>query len=152
MNIFITQKGLSYVIYDIEEKESTKSKDRIFNSREREKTVFHYARIDYELIDGEIKKENIIYEEEIPGYENYYLGHCPEGILFVKSYRRVRIKDIYPNVDWVFRYDEYGNFHHEFEIKEPELISKIKIKVKYADIDLTDDSKSIILSTPIGKI
>ncbi|MEO0202528.1 MAG: hypothetical protein ABIL37_02240, partial [candidate division WOR-3 bacterium] len=41
MNIFITQKGLSYVIYDIEEKESTKSKDRIFNSREREKTVFH---------------------------------------------------------------------------------------------------------------
>ncbi|MEO0179473.1 MAG: SBBP repeat-containing protein, partial [candidate division WOR-3 bacterium] len=69
-----------------------------------------------------------------------------------KSYRRVRIKDIYPNIDWVFRYDEYGNFHHEFEIKEPELISKIKIKVKYADIDLTDDSKSIILSTPIGKI
>ncbi|MEO0160126.1 MAG: SBBP repeat-containing protein, partial [candidate division WOR-3 bacterium] len=75
-----------------------------------------------------------------------------DGILFVKSYRKVIIKDIYPGINWIFRYDDNGNFHHEFELKDPQLISQIKLKVKYADIELADNGKSIILSTPIGKI
>ncbi|MEO0210073.1 MAG: SBBP repeat-containing protein, partial [candidate division WOR-3 bacterium] len=81
-----------------------------------------------------------------------YLAHCPDGILFVKSYRKVIIKDIYPGIDWIFRYDGNGNFHHEFELRNPQLILQINIKVKYADIELADNGKSIILSTPIGKI
>ncbi|MEO0173103.1 MAG: SBBP repeat-containing protein, partial [candidate division WOR-3 bacterium] len=91
-------------------------------------------------------------QDELPGYENFYLAHCPDGILFVKSYRKVIIKDIYPGIDWIFRYDDNGNFHHEFEVKNPQLISQIKLKVKYADIELADNGKSVILSTPIGKI
>ncbi|MEO0179662.1 MAG: SBBP repeat-containing protein, partial [candidate division WOR-3 bacterium] len=154
MGIFITENGMSYVIYDIEKKEVSKDNKEpsLPINKEPENSILHYSRIDYELIGGKIKKENIIYQDELPGYENFYLAHCPDGILFVKSYRKVIIKDIYPGIDWIFRYDDNGNFHHEFEIKNPQLISQIKLRVKYADIELTDNSKSIILSTPIGKI
>ncbi|MEO0213399.1 MAG: SBBP repeat-containing protein [candidate division WOR-3 bacterium] len=154
MGIFITENGMSYVIYDVEKKENPKDNKELSLpiNKEPENSILHYARIDYELIGGKIKKENIIYQDELPGYENFYLAHCPDGILFVKSYRKVIIKDIYPGIDWIFRYDGNGNFHHEFEIKNPQLISQIKLRVKYADIELTDNSKSIILSTPIGKI
>ncbi|MEO0150948.1 MAG: SBBP repeat-containing protein [candidate division WOR-3 bacterium] len=153
MGIFITENGLSYVIYDIEKKEVSKDKEILPHIEEKpENSVLHYARIDYELIGGKIKKENIIYQDELPGYENFYLAHCPDGILFVKSYRKVIIKDVYPGINWIFRYDDNGNFHHEFEIKNPQLISQIKLRVKYADIELADNGKSIILSTPIGKI
>ncbi|MEO0178832.1 MAG: SBBP repeat-containing protein [candidate division WOR-3 bacterium] len=153
MGIFITENGLSYVIYDIEKKENSKDKKALPHIKEKpENSILHYARIDYELIGGKIKKENIIYQDELPGYENFYLAHCPDGILFVKSYRKVIIKDIYPGINWIFRYDDNGNFHHEFELRNPELILQIKLKVKYADIELVDNGKSIILSTPIGKI
>ncbi|MEM5880938.1 MAG: SBBP repeat-containing protein [Candidatus Aenigmatarchaeota archaeon] len=153
MGIFITENGLSYVIYSVEKKETSKDKEILPHIKERpENSILHYARIDYELIGGKIKKENIIYQNELPGYENFYLAHCPDGILFVKSYRKVIIKDVYPGINWIFRYDDNGNFHHEFEVKNPQLISQIKLKVKYADIELADNGKSIILSTPIGKI
>ena len=154
MGIFITENGMSYVIYDIEKKEVSKDNKEpsLPINKEPENSILHYSRIDYELIGGKIKKENIIYQDELPGYENFYLAHCPDGILFVKSYRKVIIKDVYPGINWIFRYDDNGNFHHEFEIKNPQLISQIKLRVKYADIELTDNSKSIILSTPIGKI
>ncbi|MEO0151896.1 MAG: hypothetical protein ABIL52_07900, partial [candidate division WOR-3 bacterium] len=117
MGIFITENGLSYVIYGIEKEEAKKDKEILPHIEERlENFILHYARIDYELIGGKIKKENIIYQDELPGYENFYLAHCPDGILFVKSYRKVIIKDIYPGINWIFRYDDNGNFHHEFEI------------------------------------
>ncbi|MEO0218207.1 MAG: hypothetical protein ABIL72_06750, partial [candidate division WOR-3 bacterium] len=154
MGIFITENGMSYVIYGIEKKEVSKDNKELFLpiNKEYENSILHYSKIDYELIGGKIKKENIIYQDELPGYENFYLAHCPDGILFVKSYRKVIIKDVYPGINWIFRYDDNGNFHHEFELRNPELISQIKLKVKYADIELADNGKSIILSTPIGKI
>ncbi len=161
MGIFITEKGLSYVIYVIEKKESYKkgnyegnfSFDELWRKKvENEGAIVHYARIDYDLMGANIKRENIVYEDELPGYTNYYLAHCPDGILFVKSYRKVRIKDIYPGIDWVFRYDDEGNFHHEFEIMPNANIAQIKIDIKYADIELLDGGEIISLKTPLGEI
>ncbi|MEO0285114.1 MAG: hypothetical protein ABIN17_08620, partial [candidate division WOR-3 bacterium] len=80
LGIFITEKGASYVIY----------------SREK------YARIDVDLLNANIKEENIEFDDPLPGYTNYYLSSCPDGILGVITYRKVRIKEIYPGVDWVW--------------------------------------------------
>jgi len=110
-------------------------------------------RIDYDLIGSNIKKENITFENEIPNYyENYYTQYALDGILFVKLYRKVRIKEVYPGIDWILRYDENGNFHHEFEASPNSNIAQIKIKVKNAQIELTDEGKSVLLKTPIGII
>jgi hypothetical protein len=148
-NVYITQKGLSFVMFSFEKENSEISK--IDNKPIKEN--IKVWRIDYDLIGGNIKKENIVFENEISNYyENFYNENTPDGILFVKLYRKVRIKEVYPGIDWILRYDENGNFHHEFEASPNSNIAQIKIKVKNAEIELTDEGKSVLLKTPIGII
>jgi hypothetical protein len=134
LGIFLKENGLAFVIYKLE----------------KENFILNYARIDIELMNSNIKKENIIYEDELPGYVNYYFPHCPQGVLFVKSYRKVKVKEIYPGIDWIFRYED-GRLHHEFEISKDARVENIKLKIKYADVEIKD-GKKIIFSTPLGKI
>ncbi|MEN3045618.1 MAG: hypothetical protein ABDH49_01325 [Candidatus Hydrothermales bacterium] len=131
--IFITKKGVSYVIYTPSERNT------------------EYARIDIELIGSKLREENISYEEPLPGYSNYYLPSCPGGVLWVMTYRKVRIKDVYPGIDWVWRYDG-EKVHHEFEVKKRGDVSRIKMRVTGADVELKDDGKKLTFSTPLGKI
>jgi predicted SpoU family rRNA methylase len=148
-NVYITQKGLSFTIFSFEKENSKISK--IDNKPIKEN--IKVWRIDYDLIGGNIKKENITFENEIPNYyENYYTQYAPDGILFVRLYKKVRIKEVYPGIDWILRYDENGNFHHEFEASPNSNIAQIKIKVKNAQIEITDEGRSVLLKTPIGTI
>ncbi|MEO0268661.1 MAG: SBBP repeat-containing protein [candidate division WOR-3 bacterium] len=137
--IFITEKGVSYVIYGMKKEDSEKNLEKI-----------QYSRIDVDLIDANIKEENIEFEEPLSGYTNYYLSSCPDGILGVITYRKVRIKEIYPGIDWVWRYED-GKVHHQFELKPFADISKIKMDIKYADVEIKD-GKKLILKTPISQI
>ena len=138
-NIYLTEKGLSFVIFA--------------NEKNEKEPKILYSRIDYELIGGNIKKENIIFEDEIENYyENFYLSYAPNGILFVKLYRKVIVKDVYPGINWILRYDENGNFHHEFEVSPNSNIAQIKIKVRNANMEITDEGRSVLLKTPIGII
>jgi len=145
-SIFITDKGVSFVIYRTEKIE--KSGD-FRTLSEPEENLIHYARFDIELLDADLS--NIEFEEELPGYSNYYYPFCPDGILFVKSYRKIKIKDVYPGIDWVFRVDE-RKLHHEFEIEPNANINNIKMKVKWADVFVSEDGKKLVFRTPLGEI
>ena len=78
-NVYITEKGLSFTIFSFEKENSEIPKTDNKPIKENIKTW----RIDYDLIVGNIKKENIVFENEIPNYyENYYTQYAPDGILF----------------------------------------------------------------------
>ncbi|MEO0301729.1 MAG: SBBP repeat-containing protein [candidate division WOR-3 bacterium] len=139
LGIFITEKGVSYVIYGLKKGDSEKDLEKI-----------EYSRIDVDLLDANIKEENIEFEDPLPGYTNYYLSSCPDGVLGVITYRKVRIREIYPGIDWVWRYED-GKIHHQFELKPFADISRIRMDVKYADVEIKD-GKKLILKTPISQI
>ncbi len=129
LNIYLKEDGLYFVIYSNEK----------------------YNIVKYNLMSSRIKKENIVYEEELPGYRNYYLSNS-QGVLFVKSYKKAIIKDIYNNIDWVLKFDEYGKFHHEFIVKKGGRVEDIKIRIENGKIRIDDNRKNIIITTELGEI
>lgn len=130
-SLYLSENSASFVIY------------------RQENEQVHFVRLDVEPLNGKIEKSKIELSNPISGYSHYYLSHCPEGVLFVKSYRQIKIKDLYPGIDWIWRYDD--KVHSEFEVKPNADISKIKLRVKWADTEIKD-GKEIIYSTPLGKI
>ncbi len=139
--IFITENGVSYLLYQRPNPEPEDFKDQRNN----------YARIDLELVDAMISRWQVEYQEPLPGYSNSYLPSCPDGLLGVVTYRKVTIKEVYPGIDWVWRYDG-KRIHYEFEASPGADLERIKIEVRYADIELADDGKELILRTPVGGI
>ncbi|MCX7877463.1 MAG: hypothetical protein N2510_02355, partial [Ignavibacteria bacterium] len=101
IGVYITDRGVSYVIYRYEElPQAAGSSDELLpHYKEPKPMKVHYSRIDVDLLNSTIDRSKIEYKDELPGYSNYYLGHCPEGVLYVKSYREVRIKDVYRGID-----------------------------------------------------
>jgi hypothetical protein len=154
LHLFFKKDGVSYVIYSKTNEELNSSEGFYLKDRlnKEDSSPVNYARVDLELVGGNIDRSKIVFEDELPGYVNYYLPSCPEGITNLKSYRVVRVKDVYPGIDWVFRYDADGNLHHEFVVKPEGNPDEIKLKVKWADVKLSDDGSEIILSTPVGDI
>ncbi|MCX7834091.1 MAG: SBBP repeat-containing protein [Ignavibacteria bacterium] len=148
--LFVTHKGVSYVIYRYKEVNAANYLSPFSGSLPKE-NLLEFSRIDVELVGADISKDKIVYEDTLPGYSNYYLPQCPQGVLFVKTYKKVRIREIYNGIDWIWIYKN-GKLHHEFEIKPNARISDIKMKVKFADIKITDGNKKIIYSTPLGEI
>ncbi|HKR07059.1 MAG TPA: SBBP repeat-containing protein, partial [Bacteroidia bacterium] len=116
LNIYITESGLTYQFYKREEEEKHKRKNstgRLINP-EAEKPKGEWKRVDMILNGASIKKENVISEEEATaGGVNYYFGHCPDGIFNVKTYTRITITNIYPEIDWVLSASGKG-IKHDF--------------------------------------
>ncbi|MEO0074937.1 MAG: SBBP repeat-containing protein, partial [candidate division WOR-3 bacterium] len=111
--------------------------------------LIEYARVDIEPIAGQITKDQIELSIPIPGFNNYYLSHCPDGILSVKLYRQLKIKNLYPGIDWVWCVDD--KLHNEFIVQPNASVSQIKLNVKWADV-IIKDNQSVIYSTPLGAI
>lgn len=53
------------------------------------------SRFDIELNEG----AELIATGQQPGYSNYYLAHCPQGILDVPSFSKIIYRNIYDNID-----------------------------------------------------
>lgn len=104
LNMYITEKGLTYLFLKCEEKEGRKKKDPFVKGYEKEKEeeIMKWERVDMALENASIKRENIITEGRSQDFSQYFLGHCPDGITDVHSYDKVTIKNVYPGIDWVF--------------------------------------------------
>ena len=56
----------------------------------------------------------VSHKYELPGYDNFYLAHCPDGIIGVKSCRQIRYTDIYDRVNLVYHAVNPNEFKYEF--------------------------------------
>ena len=146
-SLFITKDGVSVVMYQFKENDNPKILSHDLQ-QEHETVEVSYARYDLNLVNGIIDKDKIILEEPIQGTTNYYLGDTKAT--HVKAYKLVTLKDVYPGIDWVWRFD--GEMHHEFVVQSGADPSVIRLDVKWADVEIEDNGKTISYITPLGKI
>ena len=165
-DIYITDKGLSYVFIKFEEDKAIGNRqkaiggkeDKAFGEREEEENQIPlYYRLDMDLVGAHIDKNNIIKEEEsTQGYYNYIYPHCPKGIYNVKGYGKITIKNIYKGIDWVI-YTNPNNKEHPLKydfVVHPEANYK-DIKIKYLNADntsLLDKDSKLKIQTIAGNI
>ncbi|MBI2272094.1 MAG: SBBP repeat-containing protein [Bacteroidetes bacterium] len=120
LNMFVTDKGLTYMFIKTHEKEKNDHKyaGNKFSQRteqpEQEEIKTEWTRIDMSLKGATIKKENIFNEGMSTGFSQYFLAHCPDGITDVRSYEKITIEEIYPGIDWVLYNSDNKGFKYDF--------------------------------------
>jgi hypothetical protein len=156
-DVYITDRGLSYVFKFSEEKQQNtaagdKDKYGLPDDKFKPKDlIIHYCRADMELAGADIRRENIIKEYESTDYFNYYLAHCPDGVMEVRSYGKITIKEVYPGIDWVIYNTALGGMKYDFVVHPYADPSQIKLRYKWTDKP-EENEGSITFATPLGKI
>ncbi|MBI2270608.1 MAG: SBBP repeat-containing protein [Bacteroidetes bacterium] len=161
LDMYITEKGLTYVFLKLEEDEAEKEGLTQTDSREGakgipaykdEKIKVEWERIDMVLKGAAIKKKNIIKENASTDFKQYFLAHCPDGITDVHTFQQITIKDIYPGIDWVLYNSNIKGFKYDFVVhpgakpRDIELVYSSRKKLK-----ITDDG-NIEIQTKHGKL
>jgi len=70
---------------------------------------------------------------EIPGYTNYYLAHCPEGVTRVKTYNQVLVKNVYNHIDFKYYGSVTSGLEYDIVINPGGNPSELKLEYKGAN-------------------
>jgi gliding motility-associated-like protein len=160
MNVYITEKGLTYVFVKIEENEDEEKEERkpgkhqdlMMPGKHEEKLKAEMAWINVNLKGAHIKRENIIKEEQSAEHLNYFYGHCPEGIYDVYQYKKLTIKNVYPNIDWVFYNSQKGGMKYDFIVHPGAKPNDIKLIYESETPLELDKNGNLQLKTKLGTL
>lgn len=147
MAFYLRNNGVSYQLYRIDKwKETVDSKTREVQKEIEEQTIY---RVDVNWVSAN-SDYNVIADDVFPGYNNYYLESCPNGALYVKSYKGVTLQNLYDGINLHY-YEKEGQLKHDYIVKPGADFKQIQLKIEGATIE-TNDGGSLILNTPLGKI
>jgi gliding motility-associated-like protein len=151
MNLYITEKGLTYVFVKHLKKEGQKQEINPATSfHEQLKTEMAWFNV--HLDGAKIQRENIIKEVESQEHFNYFYGHCPQGIVEVNQYDKITIREVYPGIDWVFYNSQTGGMKYDFVVHPGADPSQINLLYEGQNpLTLLDDG-SISIQTPLGSL
>lgn len=94
-------------------------------------TSVFYQRVDIILKGATILPERAEWHGSSPWQLSYYLGHCPQGITGVRGYKEVRIREVWPGIDWILRWDDKnGCLKQEFLLQKDAALSKIRMEIR----------------------
>ena len=161
MDMYVTEKGLTYLFLKAEEEKDEKEEKesepgRPSNNKnslsQRENGKTEWSRVDMELKGAVIRKENILKESPSATDFNFFYGHCPDGIYGVKQYEKITIKNIYSNIDWVLYNSSNQGFKYDFIVHPNADPTQIKLLYRSAkQLQLNKDGR-ILIQTPLGTL
>lgn len=107
-------------------------------------------RMDVTLI-GANKNAEIVTEGEQAYHQNYFADWTGGKELTAHSFSKVTYKNVYPNIDWVFRISN-GQLKHEFVVRPGGNAGDIKLKYGGATALSLNADGSLTAATPQGTI
>ena len=163
-DVYITTSGISFVFlkypevkedhYEGYEEDIYLETDGVTGATDLSKEAVEYCRVDMDLKGAGISKNNIIEESPVdPGVTHYYLSHCPEGIRNVRKYKKLTVKSVYKNTDWVLYADPEKGLKHEFVLHPGADPNNIRLEYKWAkDVRVTEEGSKLVIESPFGTI
>jgi hypothetical protein len=103
-------------------------------------------RIDFEFVDANPHSE-VVFGKKRKTYQNFYLGHCPQGITNVGMYDEVTYRNIYPNIDLVF-YANGGQVKYDVILHAGAKLSDVKFRYNGVNA-LAQQNNQLIASTEL---
>lgn len=89
--------------------------------------------------------------EPLPGFENFYLAVCPDGVTKVRSYEDVTYNNIYKGIDLHY-YSKDGNLKYDYIVQPAADHKQIKLQINGAETIQTNANGELIIKTPLGEI
>jgi len=157
IKIFFQQGKISYVISEAGSlNEKQEGEDQVLKTANkvpvlpasRQQTVLSH-RIDVEFMNGN-PTASLVTSNQTESPTNYHLAHCREG-LTARSFQKLMYKDIYPNVDILFKGGQPGGLEYDIVLKPGANPADIKIKYTGAD-ELQLEKQKLIIKTSLGEI
>jgi hypothetical protein len=102
-------------------------------------------------LDGSSLQAGVSAQEALPFFENYYLAHCPNGILGARSYKKIVISEVYPGIDWVI-YANNKALKYDFVVHPGADPGKIKLRLKGGSGIKVDEDGTLIIQSKLGRI
>jgi hypothetical protein len=116
---------------------------------------YEWARVDLSLVGATIHPELAEARARIEsqGTQNFYLAHCPDGVLDVPTYAEVSFPGVYPGVDWLVRSAPGDGVHHDFVVAPGADPDVIRLRYDGAtSIRVSDDGQSLVIRTALGDV
>lgn len=155
VTLYFTKGGISYVFSrldgDIDGHLGDACRHSLHGEDEHEEgapPVMHMFRTDLAFI-GASAEVKVTADEPTADYDNYYLGHCRDGITGVRSFRSLTYHDVYANIDLVVRATEQG-VKYDFIVRPGGNVSDIRFRYDAADQAKLLRDGSLRVVTPLG--
>jgi hypothetical protein len=149
LNMALKDNGFSYEVFAEEEAVISEATGKRINPESNQNYKIRTHRID--IIFHGAKTPEIIAEERIPGYSNYYLGKTPEnGVTEVRSFKKLIYKGIYKNIDLVF-YTKENKLKYDIVVHPGGNLKDMRLK--YSGMDkLRMEEGQLIVLTSLGLV
>ncbi len=152
LDIYFRKNGITYIF-----KKSDKIPDNINISKEEylklvkeflnKKTLYYRLDVDFINPDNQIL---ITGNNSSKFTSNFYYAHCPNGILNVKSFKKIKYTNVYPNIDFEFYYKN-NQFKYDVILHTGADINNIKLKFNGAK-NIILKNNEININSPVGNI
>ncbi len=151
LKFFLRKNGVSYQLHRVDEWTEEKLPTRVLQDKPKKipskSTIF---RLDVNWINANSDCQ-VVKEEPLPGKDNYYSQVCPNGVLGVRSFKRVCYKNIYNGIDLLW-YNRNGNLKYDYRVSPGYDHAQIKWEISGADTILIDHKGNLMIKTPLGDI
>lgn len=149
INAYFRPDGMMYHFYKAENKPRAEySKTDIENYERGDWNAIgkkvHFFRLDLDLINANTNAGHSALNA-LGGENNYYLAHCPQGILGVRSYGEITYHDIYPGIDIRYYFKE-DKLKYEFIVHPGADAGLIQFRYKGANAVSIDDGRLKVVS------
>jgi hypothetical protein len=149
MKLFIKKNGIDYQFIkstSVNKTHAVSANGPVLTNESSGMTSSHHVKM---VLKNTRSATSVRKEGRGQDLENFYLGHCPQGIVNVPNYQKIIIENIYDNIDWVI-YFKNGQPEYDFVLKPGARSEDIVLELSGAEHLSINRKGQLEIATKLG--